>query len=56
MNIHSKKLKRLAKVLIDSLCELTTENNILSDNLDILGGEKIAFTAQLSVLKKNWLQ
>ena len=36
LNLYSvKKLKKLACVLIDSLCELTDEKDFLNNNIDI---------------------
>lgn len=55
LNVYSiKKLKRLASVLIDSLCELAAEKDFLNKSPNIFQNEKIALTTQMSEIEERF--
>ncbi|KAH0770354.1 hypothetical protein KY290_014335 [Solanum tuberosum] len=48
-----KGLRNLVVVLIDSIIELTTEKDLMNNNLDILQDEKVALVDQMSVVEEQ---
>ncbi|KAH0717452.1 hypothetical protein KY285_013483 [Solanum tuberosum] len=55
-NLHVycvKKLRSLAALLIDSIIELTTENDLMNNSLDILHEEKVALVDQMFVVEEQ---
>lgn len=54
LNVYSlKKLRKLANIFIDSLCDLTTEKDYLCDSLDIFQIEKTTLNAQISEFEEK---
>lgn len=57
-NLHifsTKKLMKLAAILINSTIELTTKKNALNNQLDLVQNEKITLIFQLSEVEKHIL-
>ncbi|KAH0648271.1 hypothetical protein KY285_033519 [Solanum tuberosum] len=50
---EEEKLRSLAVVLIDSFIELTTENDLMNNSLDILREEKVALVDQMSIVEEQ---
>lgn len=51
-----KKLKKITNVLIDCVCELTAEKDLLRDKVKSLEHEKLALTIQLSKIGEHSLK
>lgn len=48
------ELRKLVVELIDSVSELTTENDLLNNILDIFQDGKISLDTQISYIKNKW--